>query len=275
MSKHSKHHDSKNHVDAKKESPKEDSGIMTLVLVGVATLIIGLALGAVLTMGYFTIAGPVQENNQQNTIVDVNELKLSVETWVNENELLSYMYGPGYLAKINDANNLGNGLYGIEYEIYQENQLLGNSLFYIVGTNLIVPYAPVFDITKPLEIPEVEPQESEETQEVEELSEEEVKALGSFVTCLADKNVVIFGANWCGYTQALVTNLGGFSVVEPIYFECVGQEDYCQSVGVEGYPTVFLNGVKVNPERTISGFADLTGCVAPNFDQQTTTGSCN
>ena len=24
-------------------------------------------------------------------------------------------------------------------------------------------------------------------------------------------------------------------------FECVGKEDYCQSVGVTGYPSVFLN----------------------------------
>lgn len=150
MSKHVKHHDSKNHVDVKKESPSGDNGIITLVLVAIATLIIGLVLGAVLTMGYFTIAGPVDNNNQQNNTVDVNELKLDVEDWVNKN-----LIGDASVqAKIIDVNYLGNNLYELDYEIYQEGQLAGAGFFYSIGSELIIGQR--FDLTKNLDVPETE-----------------------------------------------------------------------------------------------------------------------
>lgn len=270
MSKHVKHHDSKNHVAIKEsESQKADNGLVKLVLIAVAALILGLFLGAVLTMGYFTIAGPIEQNNNQaKGEVDVNELTLNVEDWVNTN-----LTNGAFLVKVSDVNNLGNNLYELTYEIYQEGQLVSMGYFYSDGKNLILSQGQKLDLSKPLEIPEVEPQEPVE---VQELSEEDVVALGSFMSCLADKNVVVYGANWCGYTNSLVNNLGGFSIIEPIYVECTVEEELCSQQNIVSFPTIKMNGEAVNIARTIDGFAGLTGCVAPSVNQATTTtaGSC-
>jgi hypothetical protein len=269
MSKHVKHHDSKNHVAIKESaSQKGDNGLVKLVLIAALALILGLFLGAVLTMGYFTIAGPIEQNNNQTKgEVDVNELTLNVEDWVNTN----LINDASVFAEVKDVNYLGNNLYELTYEIYQEGQLVGAGYFYSIGSELIIGQR--FDLTKSLEIPEVEPQEPVE---VQELSEEDVVALGSFMSCLADKNVVVYGANWCGYTNSLVNNLGGFSVIEPIYVECTVEEELCSQQNIVSFPTIKMNGEAVNIARTIDGFAGLTGCVAPSVNQATTTtaGSC-
>jgi len=115
-------------------------------------------------------------------------------------------------------------------------------------------------------------QEQETQQQVTtSFSDEELKEIGGFMECLADAGVKIYGANWCGYTKQLVENLGGFQVISPIYIECTEQSDICNSEGIQGYPTIKINGQQVNIERTISGFAKATGCQAPNVGVQTSS----
>ena len=198
MAKHIKHRGSKNQqVEQSNSSNSNDS--KKLILVSVVVLIIGLLLGAFLVFGYFAITGNNEKISDSNSSVDLVLLKSNVENYVNKNLILDSSLS----AKVTDVNDLGNSLFELEYEIYQSDQVVGAGLFYMSGNNLILPQLPVLDITKPLEIPETESQEQEQPQEVSELSAEEIEALGSFMNCLADKNVVIYGANWCGYKHWL------------------------------------------------------------------------
>jgi len=121
-----------------------------------------------------------------------------------------------------------------------------------------------------VEITEPEPQENLEIDN---------EAIAAFVDCLAEKEFVIYGANWCGYTKTLVDSFGGFNSVEPIYVECTENEELCASEGVTGYPTVKINGELYQGERTFEAFAEATGCSAPtevsvSSDDATAAGGC-
>jgi len=78
------------------------------------------------------------------------------------------------------------------------------------------------------------------TTQPQELNIEE-EDLREFIGCLKDSDFKIYGANWCGWTKKLVTMLGGFDMVEPIYVECTEQKEECDSAGVTGYPTIIIN----------------------------------
>jgi hypothetical protein len=113
--------------------------------------------------------------------------------------------------------------------------------------------------------------------DVNALSEADVSEIVKFSQCLADSGVVVYGANWCGYTNNLVDNLGGFDNIKPFYVECTENTELCSNEGITGYPTVKLNGEVVGPDRTFEGFSELTGCAMPqiNFDaSQIPEGSC-
>lgn len=99
-------------------------------------------------------------------------------------------------------------------------------------------------------------------------SEDELAEIADFMVCLAESNVKVYGANWCGYTKQLVDNLGGFEIIKPIYVECTEEDELCASEGITGYPTIKINGEQVNIARTLEGFAEATGCSAPNIGVQ-------
>lgn len=81
MSKHNNHHDSKNHVENNENhSKKGDNGVIALVVVGVAALIIGLALGFVLTTSYFTIAEPNEQTNLSDP--QILEIKSKINSFI-------------------------------------------------------------------------------------------------------------------------------------------------------------------------------------------------
>jgi hypothetical protein len=115
--------------------------------------------------------------------------------------------------------------------------------------------------------------ESSSSQPSSSYSEEDLILIADFMTCLAGKNVKIYGANWCGYTKQLVENLGGFDVVSPIYVECTEEDALCAEEEVQGYPTIKIDGEVVNIERTLEGFAEATGCSAPVLSGEVSTSS--
>jgi protein-disulfide isomerase len=91
--------------------------------------------------------------------------------------------------------------------------------------------------------------------------------IAEFSECLAKKGVKIYGANWCGWTKKfVVTTLGGFDTVSPIYVECTENQEECSTAGITGYPTTQINGEPYSGERTIEGLASATGCVAPELE---------
>jgi len=107
------------------------------------------------------------------------------------------------------------------------------------------------------------------------LSPEELK---EFVGCLARADFVIYGANWCGWTQGLVTTLGGQETVKPIYVECMEEEELCREKEIAAYPTILINGKQYQGSRTFEGFSQATGCQLPegaeSLNEQNPTGGC-
>lgn len=102
-----------------------------------------------------------------------------------------------------------------------------------------------------------------------EYSEEDLEKISVFIDCLAEKGVIIYGANWCGWTKKLVVEtLGGFDIAAPIYVECTENEELCAQEGIGGYPTIKINGELYRGSRTFEGLAEATGCIAPEVSVQ-------
>jgi len=116
-------------------------------------------------------------------------------------------------------------------------------------------------------------QQQEQTQNVpEEYSEEDLDKLRIFSSCLAEKGITIYGANWCGYTKQLVIDvLGGFGVVGNAYVECTENTELCASEGIEGYPTIKLNGEVFTNGRTLEALGEATGCQVPEINTMAST----
>ncbi len=113
----------------------------------------------------------------------------------------------------------------------------------------------------------------QEEEELSELPDIEAEDLAEFVECLSGVNFVIYGANWCGYTASLVNMLGGWEAVEPIYVECVEQEELCQEKQIAGYPTILINGEYYQKARTFKDFSEATGCPVPAGSENQNTAS--
>jgi hypothetical protein len=119
-------------------------------------------------------------------------------------------------------------------------------------------------------VPNLEDEGSQITPSSEELEK--------FVECLKDADFVIYGANWCGYTKQLVTMLGGWDMVKPIYVECTENEELCQEKGVGGYPTILIQGEEYQGGRTFEEFGAATDCQVPSgaesMSGDSSTGGC-
>jgi hypothetical protein len=102
------------------------------------------------------------------------------------------------------------------------------------------------------------------TQSVTTYSNEDLAKLDEFSQCLEEKGFLIYGANWCGYTKQVAELFGGFSYIsQGIYVECTEESALCNSEGIQGYPTIKVNGNAYQGARTLEAFAQATGCTAP------------
>lgn len=82
-----------------------------------------------------------------------------------------------------------------------------------------------------------------------------------FNDCLAEKGVVIYGANWCPYCTDLVEALGGYNAVESVYVECTEEQQRCteEMIG-RGVPEIQINGELYEGPRTLEALSEATGC---------------
>lgn len=83
----------------------------------------------------------------------------------------------------------------------------------------------------------------------------------ALATCLAGKNITMYGAYWCTHCQNQKA-LFGSSFEKIKYVECTENEKECVEKGVEGYPTWILSdGTKLTGEQTLESLASSTGCI--------------
>lgn len=251
--------------------PKDQNAILSMAIF----LIIGLLIGALISYGAFSMVPASENNNGTNTtIVDSASLSQKVEAYLNDNLVVDN----SMIVKISNINKIDEGLFEMTFEMNQNGELIGDGLIYASENNIILPQAPVFNMNEPLEVPDITEVPQQVPVETQELTEEEIQEIVSFNECVAESGIEVYGANWCGYTKNLVENLGGFTLVEPFYVECTEETELCNEKQITGYPTVMLNGEKINPERTFQGFAQVSGCTVPNLaesvETQAYTGGC-
>ena len=96
------------------------------------------------------------------------------------------------------------------------------------------------------------------------LSRDETKAdLNNFARCLADKGVIMYGAEWCSHCQAQ-KQLFGQSFEYVNYVECPQDPKKCLGVGIEGYPTwITAGGEKLIGEQSLETLSQKTNCSLP------------
>ncbi len=87
----------------------------------------------------------------------------------------------------------------------------------------------------------------------------------SFIDCLAEEEVVIYGSKWCPACSQLVENFGGYDIVDPIYVECTEEGEICGEEQKTTYvPEIQIKGEVYEGPRSFEGFTEKTGCSFKN-----------
>ena len=95
----------------------------------------------------------------------------------------------------------------------------------------------------------------------------------SFVGCLSEMDVRMYGAFWCGHCQSQEgmfadgnVNAGKQILIDNgIYYECDprGEDSKyqeCMDAGIRGYPTWIIKGELYPGEMSLERIAELSGC---------------
>lgn len=83
--------------------------------------------------------------------------------------------------------------------------------------------------------------------------------LDKFAKCISLKGATMYGAEWCPHCQEQKKMFGdSFKYVS--YVECPENQVLCEQVGIEGYPTWIINGVKYPGAQSLETLKELTGC---------------
>ena len=89
----------------------------------------------------------------------------------------------------------------------------------------------------------------------------------SFAQCLADKEITMYGAEWCSHCQSEKKAFGdSFRLVS--YVKCPDDPKKCVAVGINGYPTwVFPDGKRLEGEQGLEKLSKESGCALLNNKQ--------
>ena len=89
--------------------------------------------------------------------------------------------------------------------------------------------------------------------------------LDAFAQCLAEKNITMYGAEWCDFCKSEIKAFGGSFRFVP-YVECPDEPRRCLALGVSGYPTwIFQDGRKLAGRQGLEKLSRESGCALPNF----------
>jgi glutaredoxin len=81
----------------------------------------------------------------------------------------------------------------------------------------------------------------------------------TFATCLTEKEVIMYGTDWCSHCQNQKRMFGkSFQFVQ--YINCDRNKVACDGADVRGYPTWNINGTNYPGEQSLDRLAYLTGC---------------
>ena len=85
-------------------------------------------------------------------------------------------------------------------------------------------------------------------------------ALDVFAQCLAEKDVIMYGADWCPHCQNEKKAFGDSFKFIP-YVECPKDPKRCLAAGINGYPTwIFPDDKKLEGEQGLEKLSAESGC---------------
>ncbi|MBI2574266.1 hypothetical protein HYV82_00075 [Candidatus Woesearchaeota archaeon] len=85
------------------------------------------------------------------------------------------------------------------------------------------------------------------------------KSLDSFAGCLSEKGAVIYGNEWCSYTQRQ-KNMFGSSFSRIKYVICDQQKKLCDEKQITITPTWEINGSMYREVQKLEALSHLSGC---------------
>ena len=81
-----------------------------------------------------------------------------------------------------------------------------------------------------------------------------------FAQCLAGKNIIMYGAEWCSHCQNEKKGFGDSFRFVP-YVECPDDPQRCLALGITGYPTwIFSDDKKFEGEQGLEKLSRESGC---------------
>lgn len=244
----------------KEKSPSEKKGFKLsktkLMLLGIG-LIVGFLIGFLIPGFGGAVSGSA------NRLVGTcgNDIANTAHEYI----LTNYLEGQGLGANVLSIERVGD-LCEINLEITMDGEFLQPSQVYSTLDGKYLVLGQLIDMEEEITpiTGQVTTEPSQEPQS--EYSEEDLVKLIEFNECLAESNLVIYGAEWCGFCTSLVNMLGGYEAVESVYVECTIEKDLCEEKNITGYPTIKLDGERYQGQRTFEAFAEATGCEVPNFN---------
>ena len=216
-------------------------------------LSVAIVIAGLIIAGTIIYVNPQSQREEDINVLSVEESELKVMDFINNIMLQGQM-----TASFSSISE--------EYGLYKVDILLEGrpySSYMTKDGKMFFPEAVNID-----ELTELMKSNSETPTEIEQekTEEEEPGAIAptedvlALVSCLKDKDFVIYGADWCPFCTKLLDMFGGKDVAEPIYVECTEQESLCKEKEISGYPTILVNNKKYEGTRSLEGFALATGC---------------
>lgn len=85
--------------------------------------------------------------------------------------------------------------------------------------------------------------------------------LSSFISCLKDSGVVIYGSATCPACIQLLNEYENTEVLKPIYVECNTEPERCQAEMLVNYvPAIQINGEVFDVWGSPENLAEITNC---------------
>jgi len=110
-----------------------------IALIAVVFLVVGLIVGALISYGAFMMGGPAEVDTTGNGMnlgagtVDMDALKLKVESYVNTN-----MLPPEVDFAVTDVNEGSDGIFELGYTITQDGEIVEEGIIYSTKTKIIL-----------------------------------------------------------------------------------------------------------------------------------------
>ncbi len=83
----------------------------------------------------------------------------------------------------------------------------------------------------------------------------------SFIKCLEDSGVIIYGSRTCPACTALANDFGGYEKIESIYIECSQEPERCDLEMKDFFvPEIQIQGELYEGARTLEGLSERTNC---------------